>query len=143
MSTGIRGVMPLGMADKTLSRKLWKDFPWESVGRPHWKGTFFFEHFNQGLGHWTQFIDTGGSIAPSVDNTDDELGAVDLITDADDNQPVEMQAGQAGATRAGFPYRPVIHPWSRWITVYEANVMHATGVTKANCQAGTFPLSAL
>lgn len=237
MSTGIRGGMPLGMVDKTLSRKLWRDFPWQSVGNPHWKGSFFIDNFTSGLGKWTTFIDTGGSISPSVDNTDDELGAVDLITDADDNQAVEMQAGQAGAmvkfvnpasaayydvyfearfslgavvgnsfvglmeyvtpagdhitdsgvlqdkdfigfstleatptildfthkeegstvqvtsavetlaadevVQAGFAYRPADHPTTRWISVYEANVLAATGVTKANCQAATFPLNAL
>lgn len=97
MSTGIRGGMPLAMADKTLSRRLWSNFPWESVGRPHFKGTFFYEDFTGGLGKWTTFIDTGGAISPSVDNTDDEWGAIDLITDADDNQAVEMQCGQPGA----------------------------------------------
>lgn len=237
MSTGIRGVMPLGMADKTLSRKLWRDFPWQSVGRPHFKGTFFYEDFTGGLGKWTTFIDTGGAISPSVDNTDDEFGAVDLITDADDNQAVEMQAGQAGAMvkfvnpasaafydiyfearwslgavvgnsfvglmeydtpdgdhitdsgalqdkdfigfstleatpticelthkeegttvvvdgaietlaadeviQAGFAYRPAEHPTTRWLSVYEANVLHSVGITKANCQAASFPLNAL
>lgn len=237
MSTGIRGAMPLGMADGTLSRRLWKDFPFDSVGKPHFKGTFFFDDFTAGLGKWTTFIDSGGAISPSVDNTDDEFGAVDLITDADDNQETCMHAGQPGAmvkfvnpesaahyqiwfearwslgavvgnsfvglmeyftpagdhitdagaladkdligfstleatpticnlthkeegtavvvdgaletlaadevVQAGFSYRPGVHPSTRWLSVYEANVLQTLAITKANCQAAAFPLNAL
>jgi hypothetical protein len=89
--------MPLGMADGTLSRQIWGNFPWASADSPHFKGTFFYDKFNKGLGQWTTFIDTGGTITPSVDLANDEFGAVELTTDADDNQAVEMQAGQAGA----------------------------------------------
>jgi hypothetical protein len=45
--------------------------------------------------------------------------------------------------QVGFAYRPSVHPSSRWVSVYENNVMAATGITKANCQAATFPLAAL
>ena len=238
ISTIIRAPMPLGLTDKTLSRRLWHDFPWHSINGPGSRGTLFYDNFTKGLGQWTTFIDTGGSIAPSVDNTDDEFGAIDLITDADDNQAVELQAGQAGAmakfvnpasaahrdvffearfslgavvgssfiglmeyvtpagdhitdsgvlrdsdfigfatleaaptvliltykeegstvqvpiadfetlaadevVQAGFAYRPGRHAASKWVTAYENNVAHATGITKAACQASTFPLNAL
>lgn len=238
ISTTIRTPMPLGLADGTLSRKLWKDFPWHSANAPGSKCTLFYDNFTKGLGQWTTFIDTGGAISPSVDNTDDEWGAVDLITDADDNQAVEMQAGQAGAmvkfvnpaaaasfdiyfearfslgavvgncfvglmeydtpdgdhitdsgalqdkdfigfstleatptvlnftykeegstvqvpitsvevlaadevVQVGFCYRPTLHQASKWVKVFENNVEAATGITKASCQASTFPLNAL
>ena len=72
-----------------------------------------------------------------LDFTHKEEGSTVQVTSA-----IETLAADE-VIQAGFAYRPVIHPSSRWITVYEANVMHATGVTKANCQAATFPLSAL